>query len=59
MRRIQQASPGIEVLDGRELGHSDVLGRKHYPCSALQSDAEQLPYQAVMHPVKMLAMVQL
>jgi hypothetical protein len=23
--------PGIEVLDGRELGPSDVLGHKHYP----------------------------
>ena len=22
--------PGIEVLDGRKLGPSDVLGRKHY-----------------------------
>jgi hypothetical protein len=23
--------PGIEVLDGRELGPSDVLGRSKYP----------------------------
>ena len=23
--------PGIEVLDGRKLGPSDVLGRSHYP----------------------------
>jgi hypothetical protein len=35
--------PGIEVLDARKLGLSDVLGRTHY---ALRS--EQLPYQAVM-----------
>ena len=28
-------------------------------CSALGSDAEQLPYQAVMQPVRMLSMVQL
>ncbi|CDQ78334.1 unnamed protein product [Oncorhynchus mykiss] len=28
-------------------------------CSALRSDAEQLPYQAVMQPVRMLSMVQL
>ena len=29
------------------------------PCSSLRSDAEQLPYQAVMQPVRMLSMVQL
>jgi hypothetical protein len=23
--------PGIEVLDGRKLGPSDVLGHSHYP----------------------------
>ena len=28
-------------------------------CSALWSEAEQLPYQAVMQPVKVLSMVQL
>uniref|UniRef100_A0A4W5PNI2 Rho-GAP domain-containing protein n=1 Tax=Hucho hucho TaxID=62062 RepID=A0A4W5PNI2_9TELE len=28
-------------------------------CSALRSEAEQLPYQAVMQPVRMLSMVQL
>jgi hypothetical protein len=28
-------------------------------CNAFQSDAEQLPYQAVMQPVRMLLMVQL
>ena len=28
-------------------------------CSALRSEAEQLPYQAVMQPIKMLSMVQL
>ena len=28
-------------------------------CSALLSDAEQLPYQAVMQTVRMLSMVQL
>ena len=27
-------------------------------CSALRSEAKQLPYQAVMHPVRMLSMVQ-
>ena len=27
--------PGIEVLDGRKLGPSDVLGRTHYPLSCL------------------------
>ena len=48
--------PGIEVLDGRKL---DVLGRLHTLCSALRSEAEQLPYQAVMQPVGMLSMVQL
>ena len=26
-------------------------------CSAVQSDAKQLPYQAVMQPVNMLSMV--
>ena len=48
--------PGIEVLDGRELSPSDVLGHTQY---ALQSDAKQLPYQTVMQPVKMLSMVYL
>ena len=24
-------TPGIEVLDGRELASSDVLGHSHYP----------------------------
>ena len=48
--------PDIEVLDGRKLGLSDV---STILCSELQSDAEQLPYQAVMQPVKMLSMVQL
>jgi hypothetical protein len=28
-------------------------------CSTLRSDAKELPYQAVMQPVKMLSMVQL
>ena len=28
-------------------------------CSALRSEAEQLPYQAVMQPITMLSMVQL
>ena len=28
-------------------------------CSALRSEAEQLPYQAVMQPVRMLSMLQL
>ena len=27
--------PGIEVLDGRELSPSDVLGRPHYPLPCL------------------------
>jgi hypothetical protein len=48
--------PNIEVLDGRKPGPGDVLGRTHYPLSCL---AEQLPYQAVMQPVRMLSMVQL
>ena len=47
--------PGIEVLDGRKLDPSDVLGRSHY----FRSEEEQLPYQAVMQPVRMLSMMQL
>ena len=27
--------PGVEVLDGRQLSPSDVLGRTHYPLSCL------------------------
>ncbi|XP_071268202.1 uncharacterized protein [Salvelinus alpinus] len=52
-------SPCPEVLDGRELGPSDVLGLRTTICSAFRFDAKQLPYQAVMQSVKMLSMVQL
>jgi hypothetical protein len=48
--------PGIEVLDGKELGNGDVLGRTHYPLYRL---AKQLPCQEKMQPTKMLSMVQL
>ena len=49
--------PGIEVLEGSELGRSDVLGQVWTFCSALHSGTLHLPYQAVMQPVKMLSMV--
>ena len=49
----------VEFLDGRKLGPGDVLDHTHTLCSALQSEDEQLPYQAVMQPVWMLSMVQL
>ena len=29
--RVPLISPGVEVLDGRQLRPSDVLGRAHYP----------------------------
>jgi hypothetical protein len=48
--------PSIEVLDGRKLGPIDIYTTL---CSALRSDAEQLPYQAVMQQVRMLSMVRL
>ena len=37
--------PGIEVLNGRELGHNDVLGRTHYPlkCLAVAGQAIAVP----------------
>jgi hypothetical protein len=37
--------PGIEVLDGRKLGPSDVLGRTHYPllCLAAGGRAVAIP----------------
>ena len=37
--------PGIEVLDGRRLGPSDVLGRMHYPmqCLAVRGRAVAIP----------------
>jgi hypothetical protein len=36
------------VLDGRKLGPSDVLAVRTILCSALRSDAEQLPYFEVL-----------
>lgn len=37
--------PGIEVLDGRKLGPSNVLGRTHYPlqCLAVRGQAVSIP----------------
>jgi hypothetical protein len=46
--------PGIEVQNGRKLGPKLYWAIRTALCSALRSDAEQLPYQAVM-----LSMVQL
>ena len=49
--------PGIEVLDGRKLTPSDVLDSLHYPMLCVRSEAEQLPYQAMIQLVRMLSMV--
>ena len=45
--------PGIEVLDGRELGPVHTIC-----CNALWSDAKQLLNEEMMQPVKILSVVQ-
>ena len=51
--------PGIEVLDGRKLAPMIYWAVRTTLCSALQLEAEQLPYQEVMQQVRMLSIVQL
>ena len=52
-------SGGVGVLEGREFAPGDVLCRPHYPLESLRLWAEQLPYQAVIQPDRMLSIVHL
>ena len=51
--------PGVEVLDGRELGPVMDWAVRTTLYNISRSGAMQVPYQVAMQPVKMLSMVQL
>jgi hypothetical protein len=53
------ASEASQQWDAGWYAAGHVLAVRTTICSSLRSEAEQLPYQSVMQPVRMLLMVQL
>ena len=52
-------SGGVGVLEGRKFAPGDALGRPYHPLESLAVEGKQLPYQAVIHPDRMLSIVDL
>ena len=56
---FSKAVVSVDRVNGREAGLRDGLGFVHNLCSFLRPWSEQEPYQAVIHPERMLSMVHL